>query len=182
MLPFCRAQGVGVIPFFPLAGGFLTCKYKRGEPAPAGSRGETAKYVQQYMTPANYTVIERLTEWAAQFGRTPGEAAQAQKVIEGHFDQHAGEIVTPGAVSRHGNRPRSLNADGPVAPASEACKPCVSFAGLDTSGQANHYSLRADVRLMPPLQPYKKLRGIGPRTMPVELCRPRYCRGPHSPI
>jgi aryl-alcohol dehydrogenase-like predicted oxidoreductase len=77
MLPFCRAQGVGVIPFFPLAGGFLTGKYKRGEPAPAGSRGESAKYVQQYMTPANYTLLERLTEWAAQFGRTPGEAAQA---------------------------------------------------------------------------------------------------------
>jgi len=77
MLPFCRSQGVGLIPFFPLAGGFLTGKYRRGEPAPAGSRGESSKYVQQYMTPANYTLLERLTEWAAQHGRTPGEAAQA---------------------------------------------------------------------------------------------------------
>ncbi len=77
MLPFCRSQGVGLIPFFPLAGGFLTGKYRRNEPAPAGSRGESAKYVQQYMTPANYTLMERLGEWAAQRGHTPGEAAQA---------------------------------------------------------------------------------------------------------
>jgi aryl-alcohol dehydrogenase-like predicted oxidoreductase len=77
MLPFCRSQGVGLIPFFPLAGGFLTGKYRRGEPTPAGSRGESSQYVQKYMTPANFTLLERLTEWAAQRGRTPGEAAQA---------------------------------------------------------------------------------------------------------
>ena len=62
MLPFCRSQGVGMIPYFPLAGGFLTGKYRRGQPAPAGSRGETSPYVQQYMTDANYTRIERLSE------------------------------------------------------------------------------------------------------------------------
>jgi aryl-alcohol dehydrogenase-like predicted oxidoreductase len=77
MLPFCRSQKVGLIPYFPLAGGFLTGKYKRGQPAPAGSRGESSPYVKQYMTDANYTVIERLTEWAAQRGQTVGEVAQA---------------------------------------------------------------------------------------------------------
>ena len=74
---FCRSQGVGLIPYFPLAGGFLTGKYKRGEPAPAGSRGESAKYVQQYMTEANYTLVEKLAEWANQRGHTIGETAQA---------------------------------------------------------------------------------------------------------
>jgi aryl-alcohol dehydrogenase-like predicted oxidoreductase len=39
VLPYCRAHGVGFVPFFPLAGGFLTGKYKRGEPAPAGFAG-----------------------------------------------------------------------------------------------------------------------------------------------
>jgi aryl-alcohol dehydrogenase-like predicted oxidoreductase len=77
ILSFCRSQGTGLIPYFPLAGGFLTGKYRRGQPAPAGSRGESNGYVQQYMTDANYTFIERLTEWAAQRSRTPGEAAQA---------------------------------------------------------------------------------------------------------
>jgi aryl-alcohol dehydrogenase-like predicted oxidoreductase len=77
MVPFCRSQGVGLIPYFPLAGGFLTGKYRRDQPAPPGSRGETAKYVQQYMTGPNYTLLERLAEWAAQRGHTVGEAAQA---------------------------------------------------------------------------------------------------------
>ncbi|MCB0079755.1 MAG: aldo/keto reductase, partial [Caldilineaceae bacterium] len=39
IIPFCNAHNVGILPFFPLAGGFLTGKYKRGEAAPAGSRG-----------------------------------------------------------------------------------------------------------------------------------------------
>ena len=77
VLPYCRTHGVGFIPFFPLAGGFLTGKYKRGEPAPPGSRGESSGYVQQYMTEANYTRIEKLTEWAEARGRTLGELAHA---------------------------------------------------------------------------------------------------------
>ena len=77
LLPFCQSQGVGVIPYFPLAGGFLTGKYQRGQPAPAGSRGESNKYVQQYMTDANYTCIERLCEWAAARGHGLNELAQA---------------------------------------------------------------------------------------------------------
>lgn len=77
VLPYCRAHGVGFIPYFPLAGGFLTGKYKRGEAAPAGSRGESSGYVQQYMTEANYTRIEKLTEWARERGRSLGELAHA---------------------------------------------------------------------------------------------------------
>jgi len=77
MLPFCRNQGVSLVPFFPLAGGFLTGKYKRGQPAPAGSRGESNRYVQNYMTDANYTFVERLSAWAEGRGRTAAEAAQA---------------------------------------------------------------------------------------------------------
>lgn len=77
MLPYCQDQGVGMIPYFPLAGGFLTGKYKRGEPAPAGSRGESSAYVQKYMTDANYTKIERLSDWAANHNRGLNELAQA---------------------------------------------------------------------------------------------------------
>jgi len=77
VLPFCREQGVGIIPFFPLAGGFLTGKYRRGQPAPAGSRGESSAYVQAYMTDANYTRIEALEGWAAAHGHALGELAHA---------------------------------------------------------------------------------------------------------
>ncbi|HMN60217.1 MAG TPA: aldo/keto reductase [Anaerolinea sp.] len=77
LLPFCRSQSVGLIPYFPLAGGFLTGKYRQGQPAPAGSRGETNPYVQKYMTPANYALVDRLTAWAAERGHTSGELAIA---------------------------------------------------------------------------------------------------------
>jgi aryl-alcohol dehydrogenase-like predicted oxidoreductase len=76
VLPYCRAHNVGFIPYFPLAGGFLTGKYKRGQPAPPGSRGETSEYVQRYMTSANYDRLEKLEAWAQARGRGLNELAQ----------------------------------------------------------------------------------------------------------
>ena len=77
IVPYCAAYGVGILPYFPLAGGFLTGKYRRGEAAPPGSRGESSTYVQQYMTDANYTIVERLEAWAEARGHTLGELAHA---------------------------------------------------------------------------------------------------------
>jgi aryl-alcohol dehydrogenase-like predicted oxidoreductase len=85
VLPYCRAHNVGFVPFFPLAGGFLTGKYKRGEPAPAGSRGADGNhipefmrsYVQKYMTDANYEKTEKLTAWAEARGWRTNQVAQA---------------------------------------------------------------------------------------------------------
>ncbi len=77
VLPYCQAHNVGFIPYFPLAGGFLSGKYKRGEAAPAGSRGESSEYVQKYMTDGTYDVIETLTAWAAERERGLNELAQA---------------------------------------------------------------------------------------------------------
>jgi aryl-alcohol dehydrogenase-like predicted oxidoreductase len=77
ILPYCRTHNVGIVPFFPLAGGFLTGKYRRGEPPPPGSRGESSQYVQKYMTDANYTLLAALSEWAQQRGHTLSELAHA---------------------------------------------------------------------------------------------------------
>ena len=38
VLPFCREHSIAYVPFGPLSGGWLTGKYRRGEPVPAGSR------------------------------------------------------------------------------------------------------------------------------------------------
>jgi aryl-alcohol dehydrogenase-like predicted oxidoreductase len=77
VIPYCQAENVGFIPYFPLAGGFLTGKYSREEGAPEGSRGETSEYVQRYMTDANYTKVEKLTAWAEARERTMAELAHA---------------------------------------------------------------------------------------------------------
>jgi aryl-alcohol dehydrogenase-like predicted oxidoreductase len=75
VIPYCQEDGIGFIPYFPLAGGFLTGKYKRNEAAPAGSRGESSEYVQNYMTDENYTKVEKLTAWAEARDHTMAELA-----------------------------------------------------------------------------------------------------------
>lgn len=77
VLPYCRAHDVGFVPYFPLAGGFLTGKYKRGEAPPPGSRGAVSNYMDKYMTDIYFDQIEKLEAWAAEHGRGLNELAQA---------------------------------------------------------------------------------------------------------
>jgi aryl-alcohol dehydrogenase-like predicted oxidoreductase len=76
VLPSCHAYGVGFVPYYPLAGGFLTGKYRRGEPPPTGSRGALDSRMRRYMTSAHYDALEALTAWAAAYGRDLNELAQ----------------------------------------------------------------------------------------------------------
>ncbi len=77
VLPYCQAQNIGFIPYFPLAGGFLTGKYKRGQDAPSDSRGQSSPYVQAYMNDDNYTIVETLSTWAAEREHSMAELAHA---------------------------------------------------------------------------------------------------------
>jgi aryl-alcohol dehydrogenase-like predicted oxidoreductase len=74
LLPLCADQGLGVIPYSPLAGGALTGKYKPGQPLPPDSRfaqgSERARAI--YLTDKNYRVIAALEKYAAEHG-TPKE-------------------------------------------------------------------------------------------------------------
>jgi aryl-alcohol dehydrogenase-like predicted oxidoreductase len=77
VLPYCRLHNIGFIPYYPLAGGFLTGKYRRGEAPPPGSRGESNERVQRYMVDAMYDRIEALSAWAAEHDRGLNELAHA---------------------------------------------------------------------------------------------------------
>jgi aryl-alcohol dehydrogenase-like predicted oxidoreductase len=77
LLPYCRAHNVGFVPFYPLAGGFLTGKYEMGKPPPPGSRGESVRHVRELMTEGNYHLVTNLTKWAKDHGRGVNELAQA---------------------------------------------------------------------------------------------------------
>ena len=77
VLPYCQAHNVGFVPYYPLAGGFLTGKYKRGQPAPEGTRGEFSAQVQQYMQDAYYDTVDRLQSWVQARGHGLNELAQA---------------------------------------------------------------------------------------------------------
>lgn len=77
LLPACRYFGTGVLPYYPLAGGFLTGKYRRGEPLPPGSRAENNPYVQSYLTPENFSRLEKLEAFARERGHPLTELAHA---------------------------------------------------------------------------------------------------------
>ena len=77
VLPYCRAHQVGFVPYYPLAGGFLTGKYEQGKPPPPGSRGQNTRNVQELMTEPNYNTVGRLATWAKARGRGMNELAQA---------------------------------------------------------------------------------------------------------
>jgi aryl-alcohol dehydrogenase-like predicted oxidoreductase len=70
VLPFCREHGIGYVPYFPLESGLLTGKYRRGEPAPAGSR-----LSGDGLSDARFDDVERLEERADGAGRTLLELA-----------------------------------------------------------------------------------------------------------
>jgi aryl-alcohol dehydrogenase-like predicted oxidoreductase len=74
----CAAHGMGLIPWGPLAGGFLTGKYKRGEPYPADSLLATKPMAYyQITTEQNWTRLERYSAFAEARGHTVGELAVA---------------------------------------------------------------------------------------------------------
>ena len=77
LVPYCAFANIGILPYFPLAGGFLTGKYKRGEPIPVGSRAERSPYVQKYLTDANFDKLDKLRAFADSRGRTLHDLAFA---------------------------------------------------------------------------------------------------------
>lgn len=76
LVPCCQAYGVGVVPYMPLASGFLTGKYQRRKAAPAGSRlAKSRGHGPPLLTEANYDKLEKLQAFAAEHGHTMLELA-----------------------------------------------------------------------------------------------------------
>lgn len=75
VLPTARRRGLALIPYFPLASGLLTGKYRRGE-IPSGSRFDQAPHLaSRYLTDGDLEVVERLDAFATQRGHTLLELA-----------------------------------------------------------------------------------------------------------
>ncbi|HEY8523501.1 MAG TPA: aldo/keto reductase [Acidimicrobiales bacterium] len=77
VVPAAREAGLGIVPYFPLASGLLTGKYKRGEAYPPGSRLAVAPHFAADVTDETFDRIERLAAFAAEHGRTLLELAVA---------------------------------------------------------------------------------------------------------
>ena len=70
VLPVCRDLGVGYVPYFQLASGLLTGKYRRGESAPEGTRLHGREIEDERLAR-----VERLTAYADERGHTILELA-----------------------------------------------------------------------------------------------------------
>jgi aryl-alcohol dehydrogenase-like predicted oxidoreductase len=75
LIPALEAYGLSLLPYYPLAGGLMTGKYKRALPLPEGARLSNARYGDRYLTQENWTRVERLEEFCKARGRTLLELA-----------------------------------------------------------------------------------------------------------
>jgi aryl-alcohol dehydrogenase-like predicted oxidoreductase len=99
LVPYCEAFGVGILPYFPLAGGFLTGKYRENEPAPSGSRGESSAYVQKYFTPDNFARVRELTAWAEARDRSMSDLAFAWTLAQPQLSSVIAGVTKPEQVA-----------------------------------------------------------------------------------
>jgi aryl-alcohol dehydrogenase-like predicted oxidoreductase len=74
LAPVCLRYGIGVLPYSPLAGGFLTGKYRRNQVLPESVRAENNK---QRMNEQNFDIVEKLTELAQRHNSTATRVALA---------------------------------------------------------------------------------------------------------
>jgi aryl-alcohol dehydrogenase-like predicted oxidoreductase len=76
LVPMMEAYRLGLLPYFPLACGLLTGKYKRDTAPPAGTRLSVMKQrADQYLTPENFDLVAKLTDFAQARGHTILELA-----------------------------------------------------------------------------------------------------------
>lgn len=78
VLPVCSKYGLGMLPYFPLASGFLTGKYRADEPAPEGARlSNPGPMSDRIMTEGNFATLRKLERYAEQRGHSILELAIA---------------------------------------------------------------------------------------------------------
>jgi 1-deoxyxylulose-5-phosphate synthase len=94
VLPLCAARGVAYLAFGPLAGGWLTGKYRRGMPYPAGSRmTQRPEPYQAFVTGLTFDALDRLQAIAARRGTSLAGLALGWLLAD---DRVAQVVIGPG--------------------------------------------------------------------------------------
>ena len=98
IFPLCHEHGLGYTPFAPLAGGWLTGKYRRGEPPPAGSRMTVRpEGSEHYRSDATFDALEALEREAADRGLSMAALALAWLL---HVPEITAVVVGPNTVEQ----------------------------------------------------------------------------------
>jgi aryl-alcohol dehydrogenase-like predicted oxidoreductase len=70
VLPTCERLGLAFIPYFPLASGLLTGKYRKGQPIPEGTRLHDMEHFSEFLTDENMDRVESLIQFAQSRGHS----------------------------------------------------------------------------------------------------------------
>lgn len=83
LVPACLHLGLSMVPYSPLAGGFLTGKYRRGHTPPEGTRGHASEAWQRnWLTEKHFDMLDRLEAFAAARDESVGALAMAWLIAQ----------------------------------------------------------------------------------------------------
>jgi aryl-alcohol dehydrogenase-like predicted oxidoreductase len=105
VLPECRKRGMAFLPYFPLANGLLTGKYRKGQPLPKGSRGD-AGWGPKVFTEENLETVERLTQFAEGRGHSILELAFSWLAAQPAVPSVIAGATSPEQVKANASAPR----------------------------------------------------------------------------
>nr|WP_224337378.1 aldo/keto reductase [Haloprofundus halobius] len=108
LLPVCEGEGIGVIPWSPLAGGFLTGKYERDGDIEEGLRADTDEYTRERFTDENWTVLDEIRTIADEKGSTAAQVSLAWLL---HKPVVTAPIIGPRSVDHLEENVASLDVD-----------------------------------------------------------------------
>jgi aryl-alcohol dehydrogenase-like predicted oxidoreductase len=99
IVPVVERLGIGLIPYFPLASGLLTGKYKRGAPPAPGTRLNTWKFLtSSLLTDENFDRVERLEAFAIARGHRISELAIAWLLAKRYVPSVIAGATSPAQV------------------------------------------------------------------------------------
>ena len=116
VIPVCQELGIGYMPYFPLASGMLTGKYRRGETPPDQTRlswmGDRAAGL---LADSNFDAVEQLSAWAEARGHSVAELAIAWLASQSVFNCVIAGATRPEQVAENARAGDWVLADDEVA-------------------------------------------------------------------
>ncbi len=101
LVPACNAYGLGILPYFPLASGFLTGKYSSGEPAPEGTRLAAGPMGERVLTEGNFATLAKLQSFAESAGHSMLELAIGWLASQPHVPSVIAGATKPEQVEQN---------------------------------------------------------------------------------
>lgn len=124
LTPACEQLGVGILPYFPLAYGLLTGKYRRGEAAPEGSRLEQQS---GRLENADWDRIEALEAFAAERDVTMLELAMGGLAAQPAVASVIAGVTSPDQVRSNATAARWQPSDDDLAALADLSRPSQSY-------------------------------------------------------